>query len=391
MKVLMISTDRKIFEENSAVRQRILEYGGLVEELKIIIFNSSTRVSSSKYQVTRLSNSNVWLYPTNSKNKFFYIFDAIRIGRGIIGNWKLGLGNSSDKNKILVTCQDPFETGFVGWVIAKTKKTKLHLQIHTDFLSWHFKMASVFNKTRSQLAIFLIMQANGVRVVSERIKNSITKWKLKKADKISVLPIFVDIERIKNTEPKFDLHKKYSQFDFIIFTASRFEKEKNILMAIDVMKKIVKEHPKVGLVIIGSGSQERKLKLLTTHYSLQTNIVFEEWNDDLVSYYKTADLFLATSNYEGYGMTLLESAVAGCPILTTDVGLVKDILKEGSVEVCKVGDEKCFVKKLENILGNKNILKTMSENAKRDVENRVIKNKEDYLREYKRDWERCFE
>ena len=157
MKVLMISTDRKIFEENSAVRQRIVEYGGLVDELKIIIFSSSTRVTSNKHQVISIPNSNITLYPTNSKNRWFYIFDAMKIGKTIFESreWKV----ESDKNEVLVTTQDPFETGFVGWVIAKTKKTKLHLQIHTDFMSWKFKMASVFNKTRAQMAMFLIMQS----------------------------------------------------------------------------------------------------------------------------------------------------------------------------------------------------------------------------------------
>ena len=48
------------------------------------------------------------------------------------------------------------------------------------------------------------------------------------AECISNLPIFVDVEKIKNTPVNVDLHKKYSQFDFVILMASRFGKEKNI-------------------------------------------------------------------------------------------------------------------------------------------------------------------
>lgn len=388
MKVLMISTDRKLFEENSAVRQRIVEYGNLVDGLYVIVFSKQANFEK------RLIGRNTWVYPTNSANKLMYIFDAIRIGRKIIKDYDSRFRNSKFEVKnlsdFLITTQDPFETGFVGWVIAKTRKAKLHLQVHTDFLSIKFKMASVMNKTRSQLAMFLIMQADGVRVVSERIKNSIIKWRFKKSEKISVLSIFVDIEKIKNTQVKFDLHKRYSQFDFIIFTASRLEKEKNISMMIDVMDKIVKKHPRVGLVIVGEGSRKNNLNKKVFRKNLQTNIIFEGWNDDLVSYYKTADLFISTSDFEGYGMTLLESAVAGCPILTTDVGLVGEVLKEGSVGICKIGKKKCFVEKIEKILENKHLLKIMSKKAKEDVENRVIKNKEDYLREYKKDWERLF-
>ncbi len=404
MKVLMISTDRKLFEDNSAVRQRIVEYGSLVDELKIIVFNLSTRESRIMNHESRIFGTNVTLYPTNSRNKLFYIVDAIKIGRRIIVNQKnsfqkpsfthsLRLGQKQGFKKNfsdwLVTCQDPFETGLVGWVIAKTKRVKLHLQIHTDFLSWGFQRASIFNKSRGQLASFLIMQSDGVRVVSERIKKSIIKWRIAKEEKISVLPIFVDIEKIKNTESKFNLKTRYSQFNFVIFTASRLEKEKNIKMMLKVMKKVVEKYPKTGLVIVGDGSIKQSSQLKAYSLQLQKNVVFESWQKDLVSYYKTADLFLATSSYEGYGMTLLESAVAGCPTLTTDVGLVGDILQKESIEVCSRGSKRCFVNKILNLIENPNRLSEMKIRAQQDVEEKVLKTKEEYLEAYKKDWERC--
>ena len=38
MKVLMISTDRKIFEDGRGARSRMIEYGALVRELHIVVF-----------------------------------------------------------------------------------------------------------------------------------------------------------------------------------------------------------------------------------------------------------------------------------------------------------------------------------------------------------------
>jgi glycosyltransferase involved in cell wall biosynthesis len=182
---------------------------------------------------------------------------------------------------------------------------------------------------------------------------------------------------------------KYSQFDFIILMASRLEKEKNIFLAIDVMKEVVKKYPKIGLVIVGEGTLKQSLQKTVCSLRLERNIIFERWNDDLVSYYKTADLFLSTSDYEGYGMTLIEAGVSGCPILTTDVGLVGEILSEGAVEICIVGDKKCFVKKLERLLNDKNRLQEMSVKAKEEIKNRVISDNQEYLNQIKKDWERC--
>lgn len=47
----MISTDRKIFEENSFVRSRITQYGELFEELHVIVFSmNKLGFKKSKYR-----------------------------------------------------------------------------------------------------------------------------------------------------------------------------------------------------------------------------------------------------------------------------------------------------------------------------------------------------
>ncbi len=109
--------------------------------------------------------------------------------------------------------------------------------------------------------------------------------------------------------------------------ASRLEPEKNIVLAINAMCEVVKQRPQVGLVIVGSGSEEQQLKLKVRNCGLAANIIFENWIDKstLYSYYKTTDLFLSTSLYEGYGLTLAEAQAAGCPIISTDVGVARDV------------------------------------------------------------------
>ena len=40
MKILSIGSDKKLFDENSEVRRRIIEYGQLVDELHIVVFTN---------------------------------------------------------------------------------------------------------------------------------------------------------------------------------------------------------------------------------------------------------------------------------------------------------------------------------------------------------------
>lgn len=366
----MISTDRRILEENSEARQRMVEYGNLAEELHIIVFSKQKfeiRNSKSETKI-KILNSDVFLYPTNSRNKLFYICDGIKIGKKILREQK------TVGKECLITAQDAFETGFVGWRLAKRYGAHLQLQVHTDFLSSYFGAESVLNKVRVLIGKFLIKRADSIRVVSGRIKSSILKIGVPDK-KIFVLPIFVDTRKIKDAPVKTDLHKKYSQFDFIILMASRFSKEKNIELAISAFKEILPKFPKTGLIIVGSGSEKQNYLLLIADCGLQNNVIMENWTDDIASYYKTVDLFLLTSNYEGYGRTLIEAAAAERKIISTDVGVAPEILEKENI--FEVGSENDLVKKLIAAIGGEvRLTKSIME-----------KTKEEYLVDYKKYWE----
>jgi len=333
MKILNISTDRKIFEDGSAVRARMVEYAALFDELHIVIF--STR-GQSKNEKLRIAD-NCWVYPTNSLSRWSYIFDAARIGKKIIEN---------PGNNFAVSAQDPFECGLAAYMISMSRKIPLHLQIHVDFLSPYFRRLSFLNGIRVFIASFLIPKANSIRVVSQRIKDSLQTKNYKLKTSPIVLPIFTDLKKITESNPSFDLKKKYPQWDFIVLVAARFTPEKNIGFALNVLKDLLKTHPKIGLVIVGEGPLERSLKLKVESLKIQNNVIFENWQTDLISYYKTADLFLCTSLYEGFGLTLLEAAVSGCPTVSSDVGIAPELLKfKEKSFVCPVGDLRCFVDK----------------------------------------------
>lgn len=369
MKVLSIGTDRKLFEEGSKVLDRNRSYAKNMEELHVIVF------SLKRHGFSPIRDGNLFVYPTNSKTRLSYIFDAYKIGEKIIKN-------KIEEKKWVLTAQDPFETGLSAYLIKRKTGSPLQLQIHTDFLDKYFKN-STLNIIRVFIANFLIKRTDGIRVVSSVIKDSI-KRKFKKLKlEPKVLPIFVDIENIINTSVKRDIDKEFPQFRFIILMASRLTKEKRIDIAIKSMRKVLEKFPHTGLVICGSGPKKRKLVTLVKYLKLEKNIVFVGWQEDLISYYKTANLFLLTSEYEGYGMTLVEAGASGCPIVTTRVGIAKtEFFQNGeNCEICEKFDSECV---------SEAILSIVSDNQKRELLRRkmqdsirsMISSKEEYIKQY---------
>lgn len=330
-KLLMISTDRKIFEQGSAVRARMVGYGQNLDELHIIIF-AKKDAGFSEEKIA----GNAFVYPTQSATKFRYIFDAIKIGKEILRfRAVLGAGTLD----FSISSQDPFETGIVGVSLAKSFSLPLELQIHTDIGSPYFSR-SFLNNVRFFICRYILPRATHIRVVSARIQKYLVGQLKIDSSIIEIRPIMVDVEKLKNAPVTVDLHKKYPQFKKIVLMASRLEKEKNIAFALRVWKKVLGTVSGAGLVIVGSGREDKILKELVQKLGLGEKVIFEPWASDLSSYYRSTDLFLVTSLFEGYGMTLVEANTLGCAILSSDVGIASEL---SNTTVCPVNDEECFV------------------------------------------------
>ena len=111
---------------------------------------------------------------------------------------------------------------------------------------------------------------------------------------------------------------------------SRLEKEKNVALGLEAFKLILGKIPEAGLVIVGSGKEEKRLKEQVKNLGIEMSVIFEGWQNqaEIASYYKTCDCFLVTSWYEGYGMTLVEAQAAGAKIVSTDVGVAREMEAE---------------------------------------------------------------
>lgn len=335
--VVMISTDQQIFDDNSSVRARMVGYSKLYKELHIVIF------SLKQVEPIKISD-NCTVYSTKSFIRVNYVSDAQKIGKDIIKKIDINA-----ENPLLVSCQNPFETGLVGKCLANLRRdSELLLQIHTDLYSPNFCSLKigfrhfVINVVNLFISKFTLQHAQVIQVVSKKIADSLVERGFDSRT-IIVKPIFVDTEYIKNTQPSFDLHKKYPQFKKIILMVSRLESEKNVSLAIDALKivntlkvaddlkvanglKVANESiADVGLVVVGSGSNLASLKKQAQKLKIGHLVDFVGWQKDTISYYKGCDVFLCTSWYEGYGMVLKEAESAGCKIVSTDVGIAREV------------------------------------------------------------------
>jgi glycosyltransferase involved in cell wall biosynthesis len=404
MKVIFIGSDRNIFKEGSAARARMIEYGALFDELHLVVFTTrkfeilnpkSETNSKSKIQI----GENVFAYPTRSWCRWLYPFDAYRISSSIIENCKLKIGNS--RNDYVVSGQDPFEAGLAAfWVTRKTglpaeasaqAGTKLHLQVHTDFLSPFFKRQSLLNVLRVRIAEKILPQADGIRVVSKRIKDSLLQTKnYKLKTNPTVLPIYVEKNSSANAAP-YDFRRAHPDWTFVILSVGRLEPEKNFELAIQTLEIVCRKYPHTGLAVVGEGNAKNKLRMLADSLGLSKNVLFiDGWQKGLSAFYRGANIYLQTSNYEGFGLAAVEAAYTGLPAVMTDVGAAGWLFRAGeNSKICPVGDEKCLAASVINLIEDNGLRGRLRNSLLADFGKELPQTKAEYLEKYKESIEGC--
>jgi len=323
MKILMLSTDPAIAVAGSDVQKRMQEYAGLFDELHVVTIHASH---------STIQNDNLFVYPVSGR------FGMYKRGKGLCQHMKFDV----------ITTQSPDEIGLIGWLLARKFHIPFQVQIHTDIFSPWYRDGSWKEYIRFLISRFLIPRANCLRVVSERIKRSLSHTL------ISVLPIYTDTSRFLNAERDPKIDERFRDYDFKMISVGRFvDKEKNFTMLIEMMREFISVCPRVLLVLVGDGVDKKKYEVLIAKYKLEKYVTIESLVHNLPSFLKSFDLFLSSSNYEGWGRVVIEAMAAGLPVVMTDVGLAGEVLRNGENGiVVPVGDRKTMLEACTFIFRN---------------------------------------
>lgn len=76
--------------------------------------------------------------------------------------------------------------------------------------------------------------------------------------------------------------------------------------------------PDARLMLLGQGANEAALRKLAFDLGYSDRVVFAGFHPDPSPFYATADLFVLSSDYEGFGNVIVEALSFGVPVVSTD-------------------------------------------------------------------------
>lgn len=176
--------------------------------------------------------------------------------------------------------------------------------------------------------------AKGIIVVSENTKKLVEKYN----QNIKVIYNAVDLKQFYPKKKNLALIKKHKlENKKIILTVGRLEDRKGHSEVIRVLPKLIKKHDDLAYLIIGSGQEEGKLRLLVRKLKLEKHVKFlsKVPNKKLNDYYNLCDIFVMPNrntkegNTEGFGIVFLEANACGKPVIGGNFGGVPSAIKEG--------------------------------------------------------------
>ena len=257
---------------------------------------------------------------------------------------------------------------------------------------------SYFGKVKTGIFKFiernLAKKSTGIIAISNLQKEElVAHHKICPVEKITVIPLGFDLTLFhdKAVTDRSRIRGEYHLPDDTVAIAivGRLAPIKDHDFFLRVIERVLeKTKNAIKVFIVGDGPERETIrsKVEKVNEKFPEAIIMTSWIKDIGSFNAGMDILCLTSKNEGTPVSLIEAQAANIPVITTDVGGVRDIMLDGETGfIIPPGDEGLYEERLIELCDNENKRKMMSQNGWTFVQNKfqyeiLIKNMDSYYR-----------
>ena len=140
-----------------------------------------------------------------------------------------------------------------------------------------------------------------------------------------------------------------------LVTIGRLERQKNLILQLKAVRKLIDRNMNVHLTILGEGSERSSLEMTVRKLGLEHKVDIPGRTSDVFTYLTNSHLFLLTSFYEGFGLALLEAMDAGIPIVAPRNSSIPEVLGSAHPGLFESNSVEALVNNIIMIVKNKEI------------------------------------
>lgn len=176
--------------------------------------------------------------------------------------------------------------------------------------------------------------------------------------KASVIHNAVDIPELEENN-----HKTIT-----IISVGRFVEAKDYLTSLAAVKIVSLNSLPFKYIIIGQGELEGLIKSQIVSLEIESIVEVVINPDSIDQYYRSSNIYLSTSVFEGLSNSIMEAMSFGLPVVATDVGDNKYLVKDGETGfLTKVKDVETIASKLEQLINDVQLRNTMGTKGRQHI------------------------
>lgn len=270
-------------------------------------------------------NSEKYIEENNVIRKYSIPFILLKDRRFCFFRTRKAVKEISNLNLDIVHSQTEFVMGHLARLTSK-KYDLPHIHTYhtvyedyTHYLKIPGKNSDFIKNLARKLSKFMCERADVIVVPTDKVKNLLIKYKVKKD--IYVQPTGINYTKFSSPDKKKvkKLKEKYniSSENKILIAAGRMSKEKNITELIEYLPKLIKKQPDTKLIIVGDGPERENIQNKIKKLDIVDNVIFTgpvPWTE-MENYYALGDIFVCASTSETQGLTYIEALASGKPLL----------------------------------------------------------------------------
>ncbi|BCR21879.1 glycosyltransferase [Borrelia sp. HM] len=290
---------------------------------------------------------------------------------------KIALPNTRQINKIIkeykpeiIHTHSEFIMGNLGKKISKQYNIPI---VHTNHTMWdhylhYIKFLKCFINPDKIMKKFYDQIHH---FIYPSIKTYDKYFNLAKNADYKIIPNGVDRElfiKELSQEKKQEILNKHgiSNNDKIIIFVGRINKEKNVSLLVEHLKKLLIENKHCKLLLIGKGKESIQIQHLRKQYKIEKQIILTgpiPW-EEMYYYYKISDVFASLSISEVYPMTIIEALSSGIPAILANDIIYKDIIHQGKNGFL-IDNYEDIYKYMKELIENDEKLRTLKKNTEK--------------------------
>lgn len=269
---------------------------------------------------------------------FFFLFRASRLARGM------------QPSCLHAHWWTP--TGLLGCLVSRMRNVPLMVTLHgTDVVLIRKNFLSAF------LAKRVFKYASAITVVSDFIKRQLTSTLGVPSERIVVLPMPIDPEKIYARQ----MPKPEGR---MILCVARFTKQKDLGTLIKAFHRVAQRWSDLDLVMIGEGPERAALLDLIAELNVEKKVFLHGLmsQEALNEYYNRCDMVVLPSIEEGFGLVMVEGQLCKKPVIGADSGGIPEIVEhEKTGLLFPPGDHQSLASAIERILSDESLASRLAQ------------------------------